>query len=173
MKRLKLPIKDKKELKGYRSGEEILIEGILYTARDKVHSLTAAGKGAWPFRLRNNGIYYCGPTPANRNFPFGSCGPTTSARMDKYTPGLYKKGLAVTVGKGPRNTGVVNSIKKNGGLYLAAYGGCGALYGSRIVSAEAAGFKELGPQAVYRIEVMDFPVIVGIDSSGRNIFEKI
>ncbi len=171
MKKLRLPISDKKELLKFRAGEEILIEGILYTARDKVHASIAKASAEWPFKLKNSGIFYCGPTPAKRGFPLGSCGPTTSARMDEYTPGLYKAGLAVTVGKGPRNNKVMNSIRRYRGLYLVAYGGCGALYGSSIIKANIAGFSKLGPQAVYRIKVENFPVLVGVDTFGGNIYK--
>lgn len=172
LKHLKLPITDKEVLKEYKAGEEIFIEGCLYTARDKVHSLVAKNEILWPFHIENNGIFYSGPTPKKEGFPFGSCGPTTSGRMDQYTPRLYNEGLAVTVGKGQRSREVVNSIKKNGGLYLVAYGGCGALYGSCVISVNTVWFRNLGPQAVYRIEVENFPVLVGIDAFGGNIFER-
>jgi fumarate hydratase subunit beta len=171
-KRLVLPIKNKDDLKDFTAGEEINLEGILYTARDKVHALVSKGNGVWPFEIENNGIYYAGPTPKVRDFPLESCGPTTSARMDKYAPELYRRGLAVTVGKGPRGIEVVDSIKRYGGLYLVAYGGCGALYGSKIVSAQVIGYENFGPQSVYKIEIKDFPVLVGIDFFGNNIFNK-
>lgn len=172
LKRLKLPVANKEDLREFNIGDEILVDGILYTARDKVHAAISRGEAIWPFDLVNNGIFYCGPTPAINNFPLGSCGPTTSARMDTYTPGLYRRGLAVTIGKGPRGREVIDSIKEYGGLYLVAYGGCGALYGSKVLKAEIAGFKELGPQAVYRLEIKGFPVIVGIDFNGRDIFSS-
>jgi fumarate hydratase subunit beta len=171
LKHLKLPVENKNILKEYNVGEEILLDGVIYTARDKVHALINSGKGRRPFELKNNAVYYSGPTPGKSGFPLGSCGPTTSSRMDEYTPDLYRMGLSVTIGKGPRDQKVVESIKKHGGLYLVAYGGCGALYGSRIEQAEIIGFKELGPQAVYRIEVNDFPVLVGIDFFGHDIYK--
>ena len=170
MKKLRLPVEDRARLRDLKCGDEVLVCGTMYTARDKVHLMTASGRAQWPFNLKDNAIFYCGPTPAVKDFPMGSCGPTTSARMDVYTPILYKKGLAVTIGKGPRSPIVVESIKKYCGLYLIAFGGCGALYGSTVKRAEISGFSDLGPQAVYRISVEDFPVIVGCDTSGRNIF---
>ncbi|MBN2406743.1 MAG: fumarate hydratase C-terminal domain-containing protein [Elusimicrobia bacterium] len=150
-----------------------MLSGIIYTARDKVHSLVSDGDGEWPFPLKDNCIFYSGPTPRSEGFPLGSCGPTTSARMDDYTPGLYRKGLAATIGKGPRSEKVREAIKHSGGLYLVAYGGCGALYGSRVTGARVIGFAGLGPQAVYKVSIEDFPVIVGIDSYGGDIFKEV
>jgi fumarate hydratase subunit beta len=170
MKQLNLPVKNREELRNFKAGEEILVSGTIYTARDKVHATVARGDGEWPFELLNNGIFYSGPTASTKNFPLGSCGPTTSARMDNYTPELYKKGLAVTVGKGPRNAGVIEGIKEYGGMYLVAYGGCGALYGSKVICAEIIAYEEFGPQAVYKLNVKDFPVIVGVDFYGKDIF---
>jgi fumarate hydratase subunit beta len=172
MKHLNLPIENKEGLKEFRAGEEILVEGVLYTARDKVHTTVSMQEGIWPFDLVNNGIFYSGPTASTKDFPLGSCGPTTSARMDSYTPELYKNGLAVTIGKGPRSSEVVSSIKEYGGLYLVAYGGCGALYGSKVIEANIVGYEDLGPQAVYKLRVKNFPVIVGIDTYGKNIYSR-
>ncbi|MGM0441668.1 MAG: fumarate hydratase C-terminal domain-containing protein [Elusimicrobiota bacterium] len=169
MKKLKLPVENKDILARHKAGEEILLNGTIYTARDKVHDL-ATRKNKWPFALKNNGIFYTGPTPPKGEFVFGSCGPTTSSRMDPYTPGLYSQGLAVTVGKGARSRKVSRAISKYGGLYLVAYGGCGALYGARITSARLIGYPDLGPQAVYRLTVKNFPVVVGIDNRGDNLF---
>ncbi len=169
MKKLELPVENKNILNRYKAGEEILIDGVLYTARDKVHFLSSH-KNSWPFPLKNNGIFYTGPTPPKDKFVFGSCGPTTSSRMDSYTPELYKRGLAVTVGKGSRSRKVVRSIKNYGGLYLVAYGGCGALYGDKIVASRTVAYRELGPQAVFRLRVENFPVVVGIDNRGKNLF---
>ncbi|MFH1414836.1 MAG: fumarate hydratase C-terminal domain-containing protein [Elusimicrobiota bacterium] len=170
MKHLSLPVSDKNIMKRYKCKEEILVDGVIYTARDTVHHLVFSEKAEWPFPLSGSAIFYTGPTHSVPGFPLGSCGPTTSSRMDRYTPGLYGQGLAVTIGKGPRSPEVVKSIKKNTGLYLIAYGGCGALYGSRVTDARLIGFRDLGPQAVYRIEVRDFPVIVGIDTDGADIY---
>ncbi len=172
MKTLNFPVNSAEDLKNFSVGDEVKIEGIIYTARDRVHDLTAKGEAEWPFNLKSNALFYCGPTPRPEGAVFGSCGPTTSGRMDIYTPALYKKGLAATIGKGPRRPEVVRAIKKYGGIYLAAYGGCGALYSSTVKSAEIIGFKELGPQAVYRLAVAEFPAVVGIDSSGGNIFKR-
>ncbi|NLB34380.1 MAG: TRZ/ATZ family protein [Elusimicrobia bacterium] len=170
MKSFSLPLDNIEGLSGLKAGEEIFISGELFTARDRVHKLISSGKADWPFKLKGSGIYYTGPTPAKENYPLGSCGPTTSYRMDPFTPELYKKGLAVTIGKGPRSQEVSDAIRESGGVYLVAYGGCGALYGGTVKKAEVLAFEEFGPQAVYRIEVEDFPAIVGIDSRGKSIF---
>ncbi len=170
MKQINFPLESGEEVKGLEAGEEVSLSGIIYTARDKVHNLISSGKERWPFELKNNAIYYCGPTPAVKGFPMGSCGPTTSSRMDRWAPGLYKEGLIATIGKGPRSSRVRRAIKEEGGVYFAAMGGCGALYGSRVREAEVIAFPGLGPQAVYRAEIDGFPVIVAIDSKGRDIF---
>lgn len=170
MKKIKFPLQKRASLLKFRAGEEVFLSGVVYTARDKVHHLTSSGSLRWPFNPKDNAIYYCGPTPATEGFPMGSCGPTTSARMDSYTPPLYAEGLAATIGKGPRSGEVRLAIKENKGIYLMAFGGCGALYGSRVKKARIIAFEELGPQAVYRAEIEDFPVIVGIDSMGNDIF---
>jgi fumarate hydratase subunit beta len=172
LKSLKLPLKDRAVLKNFKAGELVFVDGVIYTARDRVHDLISKGRGKWPFELKNNAIFYCGPTPKPKGRNFGSCGPTTSSRMDSYTPALYKKGLAATIGKGPRSPEVIESIKKYGGVYLVAYGGCGALYAETVREAEPAGFKDLGPQAVYKITVSGFPAVVGIDSRGGNVFKR-
>lgn len=171
MKRVDFPVKSTEQLEGLAAGEEVLLGGVIYTARDEVHRRLASG-GEWPFKLAGNAIYYCGPTPASEGFPMGSCGPTTSSRMDVWAVELYSRGLSATIGKGPRSEEVRQAVKENGGIYFSAFGGCGALYGSRVKNARIVGFEELGPQAVYRAEIEDFPVIVGIDSEGESIFPR-
>lgn len=170
LRRLSLPVLDRRRLAEFPAGEEIILEGIIYTARDRVHREVSEGSGRWPFSLQGNAIYYCGPTPALKGFPLGSCGPTTSSRMDAWTPELYRNGVAVTIGKGPRNRAVISAIAETGGLYLAAYGGCGALYASKVKSAEVAGFEDYGPQAVYKVTVEDFPALVAVDAGGNSIY---
>lgn len=171
MRRLVFPLSETEDLSSLEAGQEILVEGVIYTARDSVHQLTSRGEGEWPFELKGNAIYYCGPTPALPGFPLGSCGPTTSARMDPYTPELYAGGLAATIGKGPRSRSVVDALREYGGVYLAAYGGCGALYASCVREAEVVAYRHLGPQAIFRVRVESFPVLVGVDSGGRSIFK--
>ncbi len=173
LKQIEFPVSSPESLKNLKAGDEVLLSGVIYTARDRVHRLVAEGRAEWPFELKNNAVYYCGPTPASEGFPMGSCGPTTSARMDKWTAGLYFRGLAATIGKGPRNEVVRRSIKDAGAVYFSAFGGCGALYGSRVLKASVIAFDDLGPQAVYRAEIKNFPVVVGIDPSGNNIFENL
>ena len=128
-----------------KAGEEVLLNGVIYTARDKVHQLLSSPDMEWPFSLTNNAIYYCGPTPASDKFPMGSCGPTTSSRMDQWSEELYLKGLAATIGKGPRSNEVSGAIEKAKAVYFVAFGGCGALYGKAVKKVEIIAFEELGP----------------------------
>ncbi len=157
--------------KTLRAGDSILLSGTVYTARDAAHkricALLAEGKEL-PFDLRDAVIYYAGPTPAPEGRPIGSCGPTTSSRMDGFAPTLYDNGLAATIGKGGRNANVVDALKRNGGVYLCAVGGAGAIAARAIQSVEIIAFPELGCEAVRRMEVKDFPLIVGVDSEGNS-----
>ena len=154
-------------------GQEYLYTGILYTARDQAHKrLSEAVKKhqKLPIDLKDAFIYYAGPTPSDKCGSVGSCGPTTSSRMDKFTPSLLRKGLKGMIGKGNRSNEVVKSIKKNKAVYFLAIGGAGAYLAKRITKAQAVAYKDLGAEAIYRLEVEDFPLIVGIDSRGRNIY---
>lgn len=157
------------------AGEEILLNGYLYTARDAVHkkfaSLVAEGKPL-PIDVRGAVIYYAGPTPSKNGMAVGSCGPTTSSRMDKHTPMLLDMGLGGIIGKGERNEAVIESIKKNKSVYLCALGGAGALYASCIKSCEVIAFEELGCESLKKMKVEKFPVFVAIDSHGGNIFDR-
>lgn len=157
--------------KTLRAGDSILLSGTVYTARDAAHKricdLLAEGKNI-PFDLKDAVIYYAGPTPAPEGRPIGSCGPTTSSRMDGFAPTLYDRGLAATVGKGGRSDGVVEALVRNGALYLCAVGGAGAIAAKAIQSVEVIAFPELGCEAVRRMEVKDFPLIVGIDANGNS-----
>lgn len=123
-----------------------------------------------PFDLQDAVIYYCGSTPAPPSLPIGSCGPTTSGRMDRYTPELYDRGLAATIGKGGRSRPVVEALVRNGGIYLCAVGGAGALAAKSVRSAEVIAYEDLGCEAVKRLEVEDFPLVVAIDSRGGTLF---
>ena len=169
MKRLVLPCSDD-VLNGICPGDEVLISGVIYTGRDQVHKRLAAlvneGKEL-PFQFSGNAIYYMGPSPAPEGFALGAAGPTTSARMDPFSPLLADHGLKVMIGKGPRSEEVRASIERSHGLYLQAYGGCGALYSSCIRRSEIIAYPELGPEALLRLEVEDFPVFCIIDSRGR------
>jgi len=160
---------------GLKAGDEILLSGTIITARDAAHKrfIDLMGKGRrLPIGLKGAIIYYCGPTPAAPGRAIGSCGPTTSARMDKFTPSLIKSGLGGMIGKGDRSQDVVRAIKKYKCVYFIATGGIGALLSTKVKSARAVLFHDLGPEAVYRLEVKDFPVTVGIDTKGKSIYGK-
>lgn len=156
-------------------GDEVLLNGYVYTARDAVHKKFAAllteGKEL-PIDIKGAVIYYAGPTPAKNGMPVGSCGPTTSSRMDKHTPMLLDMGLGGIIGKGERNTEVIESIKKNKSVYFCALGGAGALYANCIKSCEIIAFEELGCESLKRMRVENFPVFVAIDCHGGNIFDR-
>lgn len=147
------------------------MSGVIYTARDQAHKrLTQVGKR--PFGLRGAVIYYCGPTKAPKGKTIGSCGPTTSSRMDAFTPNLLKAGLIGMIGKGSRSKYVIAALKKHKAVYFLAPAGCGALLSKYVKKAKVIAFKDLGPEAVYQLEVKDFPLIVGVDSKGGSIYGK-
>ena len=158
-----------------RVGDEVLLSGIIFTARDaahkRLHDLISKGKTV-PLNLKDAVIYYAGPTPPRPNRIIGSCGPTTSSRMDPFTPELLKLGLGGMIGKGDRSGEVRSAIKRYGRIYFLATGGIGALLSDRVKMARPILFKDLGPEAIYKMEVVDFPVIVGIDSKGNDIYDK-
>ena len=162
-------------LSSLRAGEEILLSGTVYTARDAAHkrlfSLLNEGKPL-PFPLQNTAIYYAGPTPAKNGLPIGSCGPTTSSRMDPYIPRLFNEGLRLTIGKGDRAPEVYESIKRHGGAYLLALGGAGALVAQSVRRVDVIAFPELGCESVKRLEIDRLPLYVGIDATGASIFSK-
>lgn len=158
-----------------RAGEEILLSGSVYTARDAAHKriLAALDAGeALPFPLRGAAIYYAGPTPAKGGLAVGSAGPTTSSRMDLYMPRFSSEGLLLTIGKGDRSEAVYEAIRAAGGAYLCAIGGAGALCASHIESAEVIAYPELGCESVKRFVFRDMPLFVGIDSRGGSIFRR-
>ncbi len=156
-----------------KSGDEVLISGTIYTARDAAHKklVDSINSGEnLPFDIKNTIIYYVGPSPKKPGDVIGSAGPTTSYRMDAYTPTLLDLGLKGMIGKGSRNKNVVESIKKNHAVYFAAIGGAGALISSTIKSSEVIAYEELGPEAVHKLTVEDFPAIVVLDSSGNDLY---
>ncbi len=170
---LNLPDKNEDILK-IKAGDEVILNGVLYVGRDQVHKRLKDlidGKEKLPFDFCNNAIYYMGPSPAPEGFVIGAAGPTTSARMDPFSPDLIENGLRIMVGKGPRSQGVKDAIKAYKGLYLQAFGGCGALYASRIKSVETVAFGELGPEALLKLEVENFPTLCIIDSEG-NVLDR-
>jgi fumarate hydratase subunit beta len=165
----------KEKIKGLKAGDEVLLSGAIFTARDAAHKRICdmmEKSRHIPLNLKDAVIYYAGPTPARPGRAIGSCGPTTSSRMDAFTPKLLALGLSGMIGKGDRSEEVRASIKRHGAIYFLATGGLGALLSGKVKSAKAILFKELGPEAVYKLEVKDFPLIVGIDSKGRNIYDK-
>lgn len=156
-----------------KSGDEVLISGTIYTARDAAHKklVDSINSGeSLPFDIKNAIIYYVGPSPKKPGDVIGSAGPTTSYRMDAYTPTLLDLGLKGMIGKGSRNKNVVESIKKNHAVYFAAIGGAGALISSTIKSSEVIAYEELGPEAVHKLTVENFPAIVVLDSNGNDLY---
>ena len=155
-----------------RAGDRVLLSGTVYTARDAAHKRITEllNKGeALPFDLNGACIYYAGPTPTPPGLAIGSCGPTTSSRMDPYTPLFLDKGLAAMVGKGPRSKEVVDAIIRNNAVYLCAIGGAGALAAKCITSCEVIAFEDLGCESVKRLNFNDFPLIVAIDCEGGSV----
>lgn len=173
MKRVKLPL-TKEKIKRFKAGDELLLCGRFYTARDAAHKRFCQAlkkRESIPVRLKDNIIYYCGPTPARAAGEAGSCGPTTSKRMDNFTPRLLKAGLAGVIGKGRRTPGLAEVFKRYKAVYLVAVGGAGAYLSKRVKRVKAAAYQDLGPEAVYEFDVEDFPVTVAIDSKGKTIFK--
>ena len=172
-KNISAPISDE-DAKGLRAGDYVYITGTIYTARDAAHKrmseALAAGK-TLPIDLKYNIIYYMGPSPAREGRPIGSAGPTTASRMDKYAPSLLDLGLKGMIGKGKRTQQVKDAIVRNGAVYFAAVGGAGALLSQRIKKSEVIAYEDLGTEAIRKLEVEDFPVIVVIDSKGNNLYE--
>ena len=164
----------KEDAKSLKAGDMVFLNGIIYTARDAAHKrmYETLQKGeALPMELKNNIIYYMGPSPAREGRPIGSAGPTTASRMDKYTPALLDLGLGAMVGKGKRNPEVKDAIVRNGSVYMAAIGGAGALLSKSIVASEVIAYDDLGTEAIRKLTVKNFPAIVVIDSEGNNLYE--
>ncbi len=160
-------------VKKVRAGEQILLSGVIYTARDAAHKriVAAMKRGeAAPFPLGETAVYYAGPTPSKSGMPVGSCGPTTSSRMDPYVPYLSAAGLKCTIGKGNRAPEVYDALKEHGCIYLCAIGGAGALCAKSIKEVTVVAYPELGCESVKRMVIEDFPLFVGIDSLGNSIF---
>ena len=173
MKNITTPL-DENTARGLRAGDTVLISGVIYTGRDAAHKklLAMLDKGEpLPMELKDQIIYFVGPCPAPPGRPIGSAGPTTSYRMDPYSPSLIARtGLRGMIGKGNRSAEVVDAMKKYGVVYFAATGGAGALIAQRIKKCDLIAFPELGPEAVYRLEVEEFPAIVAIDSTGKSLY---
>jgi len=174
MRKIFLPL-TKDIIKTLKQGEMVLLNGPVLTARDAAHKrlrdALKAGK-IIPVLLKGETMYYAGPTPHRKGEVIGSCGPTTSSRMDPFTPLLLKHGLIGMIGKGERSEEVRQAIKKYKCVYFLATGGIGALLSTKVRKASTILYADLGPEAIFKLEVKDFPLIVGIDSKGRDIYDK-
>ena len=172
-KRINSPMTEQ-QARSLRSGDSVLISGTIYTARDAAHKrlcvLLAQGKEL-PFDVEGSIIYFVGPTPAKPGQALGSAGPTTSYRMDPYSPALIRAGLKGMIGKGKRDSNVVEAMKENGAVYFGAIGGAGALLSKCIKKSELIAYEDLGSEAIRKLEVEDFPAFVIIDSLGNNLYE--
>lgn len=156
------------------AGDYVYLTGIIYTARDAAHKrmYETLEKGEQlPLEMQNNVIYYMGPSPARTGRPIGSAGPTTASRMDKYAPALLDLGLKGMIGKGKRTKAVKEAVMRNGAVYFAAVGGAGALLSRSILSSQVIAYDDLGTEAIRRLEVKDFPVIVVMDARGNDLYE--
>lgn len=172
-KKIQAPISNE-DAKSLRAGDYVYITGTIYTARDAAHKrmYEALEKNQQlPIEMANNIIYYMGPSPAREGRPIGSAGPTTASRMDKYAPKLLDLGLKGMIGKGKRSQAVKDAIVKNGSVYFAAIGGAGAILSKCIKKSEVIAYDDLGTEAIRKLYVEDFPVIVVIDSEGNNLYE--
>lgn len=166
----------KDEIKNLNAGDYVYITGIIYTARDAAHKRmyeALNNKNELPIELKDNVIYYMGPSPAREGRPIGSAGPTTASRMDKYTPDMLDLGLKGMIGKGKRSKDVIDAIVRNEAVYFAAVGGAGALLSKCIKKSEVVAYDDLGTEAIRKLYVEDFPVIVVIDSRGNNLYEMV
>ena len=172
MIKLNTPLENK-AIKNLEAGQQVKLSGVIYTARDQAHKrlLNAINqKKRLPIDLNGQIIYYCGPTLAPKGSIIGSCGPTTSSRMDEFSPALLKAGLSAMIGKGRRSKEVIMAIKKYHRVYFLTYAGCGALLSKYVREKRLVTYKNLGPEAIYRLQVEEFPLIVGIDTKGRSIY---
>lgn len=163
------------EIAALSAGDMAYLSGTVYTARDAAHKrlveMLDAGQ-ALPFALEGQAVYYAGPCPAKPGMVIGSVGPTTSGRMDAYSPRLIKQGLRIMIGKGLRDKAVKESIIENGGIYFAAIGGAAALMSQCVKEAEVIAFEDLGAEAIRRLRIENLPVVVAIDSKGRDIYQR-
>lgn len=172
-KHVKVPL-SKEDAMSLRAGDYVYLTGIIYTARDAAHKRmqeTLERGEALPIELEGNVIYYMGPSPAREGRPIGSAGPTTASRMDKYAPELLDLGLRGMIGKGKRSQSVKDAMVRNGAVYFAAVGGAGALLSKSITASSVIAYDDLGTEAIRRLEVKNFPVIVVMDSVGNNLYE--
>ena len=172
-RQISVPIK-KEDALSLRAGDYVTLTGTIYTARDAAHKRMQEALDAGeslPIEMQGNVIYYMGPSPAREGRPIGAAGPTTASRMDKYAPKLLDLCLGAMIGKGKRSQAVIDAIVRNGSVYFAAIGGTGALLSQRIKKSEVVAYDDLGTEAIRKLEVEDFPVVVVIDSQGNNLYE--
>ena len=172
MKKLTLPL-TKEQIQELHAGDSLLLSGVILTARDCAHKRIFEHLNSGmplPFELKDATIYYAGPCPAKPGKASGSCGPTTSARMDSFAPRLYDLGLNCAIGKGEMCEQVKEALMRNTACYFAAIGGAGAIYGNAILKSECIAFEDLLSEAVYRLEVVDFPVVVAMDCYGKTVY---
>ena len=165
---------DRETLKSLHAGDYVYISGTIYTARDAAHKrmIETLDEGReLPLDLKDNVIYYMGPSPAREGRPIGSAGPTTASRMDKYTPRLLDLGMGAMIGKGKRSQAVIDAIVRNGAVYFAAVGGAGARLSKCIKESEVIAYDDLGTEAIRKLTVENMPMIVVIDSEGNNLYE--
>lgn len=170
---IQVPI-SKEDAKSLKAGDYVYLTGTIYSARDAAHKRMQEAMDAGeslPLEIKDTVIYYMGPSPAREGRPIGSAGPTTSSRMDKYAPKLLDMGLGAMIGKGKRNQAVLDAIVRNQSVYFAAIGGAGALLSKCITSSEVIAYDDLGAEAIRKMEVKDFPVVVVVDSEGNNLYE--
>lgn len=171
---LQTPVSDK-ELAKLEAGDTIYLSGVIYSARDAAHKRMYENLEKnlpLPIAVDQIFLYYMGPSPARENKVIGSAGPTTSSRMDKYTPALLDLGVKGMIGKGKRSLDVKEAMKRNNAVYMAAVGGAGALLSKAIISSEVVAYEDLGAEAIRKLEVKDFPVIVVIDCKGNDLYEQ-
>ena len=165
---------DRETLKSLHAGDYVYISGTIYTARDAAHKrmIETLDEGReLPLDLKDNVIYYMGPSPAREGRPIGSAGPTTASRMDKYTPRLLDLGMGAMIGQGKRSQAVIDAIVRNGAVYFAAVGGAGAILSKCIKESEVIAYDDLGTEAIRKLTVENMPMIVVIDSEGNNLYE--
>jgi fumarate hydratase subunit beta len=173
--KVRVPFADGSTPKNLKAGSRVLLSGVVYTARDAAHRriVLALDRGEKPpFNLEGQVVYYAGPCPPAPGQVIGSLGPTTSGRMDAYAPRLCEEGLKGMIGKGKRSRAVVQAIARYGAVYFVTIGGAGALLSQAVRKAEVVAYADLGPEAVHRLEIAEFPAIVGVDAHGRDMYDR-
>jgi fumarate hydratase subunit beta len=172
VRQLRVPL-SQEDIASLKAGDEAELNGTILVGRDQAHLrlIQALDRGEeLPLDIRGETIYYMGPAPTPPGRVIGSAGPTTSSRMDPFAPRLLDLGLKGMIGKGPRSREVLDAVVRNGAVYFYAFGGCGALYAQRIVSSECVAYEDLGPEAIYRLCVEKFPVVVAADAEGNSLY---